>query len=64
MSTLVLSELSLILHFTHHSAKFRRSVCKSFATKCTFKLKAHYAVSLANWISEFCLWCGVGRSLT
>ena len=45
----------------HHIAKFRRSCCKHFAAKRTFKLKAHCTV---NWKNEFCLWCGVGRSLT
>ena len=57
------SGFSLIIYLAHHIAKFRRSCCKSFAAKCTFKLKTHCAVSSANWNSEFCLWCGV-RSLT
>ena len=61
--TLVFSGFTLILHLAHHIAKFRRSCCKSFAAKHTFKLKAHCAVSSANWEREFCLWCGVGRSL-
>ena len=64
MIILVFPEFSLILHLAHHIAKFRRSCYKSFAAKRTFKLKAHCAVSSANWVSEFCLWCGVGRSLT
>ena len=64
MIPLVFSEFSLILHFAHHIAKFRRSCCKSFAAKRTFKLKAHCAVSSANLDSEFCLWCGDGRALT
>ena len=62
MITLVFSGFSLILHLAHHIAKFRRSCCKSFAAKRTFKLKAHCVVSSVNWDSEFCLWCGVGRS--
>ena len=64
MITLVFSGFSLVLHLAHHIAKFRRSCCKSFAAKCTFKVKVHCAVSSANWDSAFCLWCGVGRSLT
>ena len=64
MITLVFSGFSLFLHLAHHTAKFRRSRCKSFTAKHTFKLKAHCAVSSANWDSELCLWCGVGRSLT
>ena len=39
---------SLILHLAHHIAKFRRSCCKNFATKRTFKLKAHCAVPSVN----------------
>ena len=62
--TLVFSGLSLILHLAHHIANFRRSCCKSFAAICMFRLNAHCAVSSANWDKEFCLWCGVGRSLT
>ena len=62
--TLVFSGFSLILHLAHQTAKFRRSCCKTFAAKRTFKLKAHCAVSSANRDREFCLWCGVGRSLT
>ena len=58
------SGFSLILHLAHHIAKFRRSCCKNFAAKRTFKLKAHCAVSSGNWDREFYLWCGVGRSLT
>ena len=57
------SGLNLMLHLTHHIVKFRRSCCKSFAEKRTFQLKAHNAVSAANWDSDFCLWCGVERSL-
>ena len=57
--TLVFSRFSLILHLAHHIAKFRRSCCKHFDAKRTFKLKVH----CANWEREFCLWCGVGRSL-
>ena len=63
MITLVFSGFSLILHLAHHIVKFRRPCCKNFAAKRTFKLKAHCAVSSANWEREFCLWCGVGRSL-
>ena len=64
MITLVLfSGLSFILHLAHHIAKFRRSCCKNFAAKRTFKLKAHCAASSVNWDRDFCLWCGVGRSL-
>ena len=59
--TLIFSGLSLILDLTHHIGKFRRSCCQSLAAKRT---KAHNAVPSANWDSEFCLWCGVGRSLT
>ena len=55
--TLAFSRLSLILHLAHHIANFRRSCCKSFAA-------AHCAISSANRDKEFCLWCGVGRSLT
>ena len=62
--TLVFTGLSLILHLALHIANFRRSCCKCFAAICTFRLKAHCAVSSANWNREFCLWCGVGRSLT
>ena len=29
---------SLILHLAHHVAKFRRSCCKSFVAKRTFKV--------------------------
>ena len=61
---LVFSGFSLILHLAHHTTKFRRSCCKNFAAKRTFKLKIHCAVSSANWEREFCLWCRVGRSLT
>ena len=57
--TLVFSGFSLILHLAHHTAKYRRSCCKNFAAKRTFKLKAHCAVPSANWDREFCLWCGV-----
>ena len=64
MIILVLSGFSLILHLAHHIAKFRRFCCKNFAAKRTFKLKDNCAVSLANWDREFCLWCGVGMSLT
>ena len=64
MVTLDFSGLSLILRLAHHIAKFRRSCCKRFAAKRAFKLKAHCAVSSANWDSEFCFLCGVGRSLT
>ena len=53
MITLVFSGFRLILHLAHHIAKFRRSCCKSFAAKRTFKLKAHCAVSSANWDSVF-----------
>ena len=38
MITLVFSGFSLILHLAHHIASFRRSCCKSFAAKPTFKL--------------------------
>ena len=62
--TLVFVRLSLILHLAHHIANFRRSCCKSFAAICMFRMKAQCAVSSANWDKEFCLWCGVGRSLT
>ena len=34
------SGFSLILYLAHHIAKFRRSYCKNFAAKRTFKLKA------------------------
>ena len=61
MITLVFTGLSLILHLAHHIANFRRSSCKNFAAICMFRLKAHCAVSSANWDKEFCLWCGVGR---
>ena len=61
--TLVFSGLSLILHLAHHAANFRRSCCKRFAANLTLRLKAHCAVSSANWESQFCLWCGGGRSL-
>ena len=54
MITLVFSGFSLILHLANHIAKVRRFCCKSFAVKHTFKLKAHCAVSSANWNSEFC----------
>ena len=64
MIILVVSRFSLILHLAHHIAKFRRSCCKRFAAKRTFKMKAHCAISSANWDSAFYLWCGVGRSLT
>ena len=64
MITVVFLGFSLILHLAHHIAKFRRSCCKRFAAKRTFKLKAHCAVSSANWDSVFCSWCGVRRSLT
>ena len=62
--TSVFSVLSLILHLAHHIAKFKRSCCKTFAAKRTFTLKAHCAVSSVNWDREFCLCCGVRRSLT
>ena len=55
--TLVFSGLSLILHLAHHIAKFRRSCCKSFAAICMFRMKAHCAVSSANWAESFV--CGV-----
>ena len=61
--TWVLLGFSLILHFAHHTAKFRRSCCKNFAAKRMFKLKAHCVVSSANWDEEVCLWYGAGRSL-
>ena len=51
--TLVLSGLSVILNLAHHIANFRRSCCKSFATISMFRLKAHCAVSGANWDREF-----------
>ena len=63
MITLVFSRFSLILRLAHHIAKFRRSCCKNFAEKRTFKLKAHCAVSSVNCDSEFCLWCGVTTAL-
>ena len=44
---------SLILHFAHHIAKFKRSYCNNFAAKRMFKLKAHCAVSSANWERNF-----------
>ena len=50
---LVFSGFSLILHLARHIAKFKRSCCKNFAAKRTFKLKAHCAVSSANWDREF-----------
>ena len=50
-------KFSLILNLAHHIANFRRSCCKSFAAKRTFTLKAHCAVSSANWDREFV--CGV-----
>ena len=58
IENMVLSGLSLILHLAHHTAKSRRSCCKNFAAKRTFKLKAHCAASSANWDRVFCLWCG------
>ena len=64
MITWIFSGFSLILHLAHHIAKFGRSCCKSFTAKRTFKVKAHCAVSSPNLDTEFCLWCGVGRSLT
>ena len=64
MITLVFSGFSLILHLVYHFAMFRKSCYKNLAAKRTFKLKAHCAVSSANWDREFCLWYGVGRSLT
>ena len=64
MITLLFSELSLILYLPHYIAKFRKFFCRSFAAKHKLKLKTHRAVSSANWDSELCLWCGVGRSLT
>ena len=64
MITLAFSGFSLILHLAHHIAKFRKSCCNFFAAKRTFKLKARCAGLAASWDSEFCLWCGVGRSLT
>ena len=57
MITLFFSGFSLILHLAHHLAKFRRSCCKNFSAKRMFKLKAHCAVSSANWDSEFFV-CG------
>ena len=51
--TLVFSGFSLILHFAHHIAKFRRSCCKYFAAKRMFKLKPHCAVSSAIEIENF-----------
>ena len=63
MITMVFSGFSLILHLAHHIAKFRRSCRKSFAANRIFKLKVHCAIS-ANWDSEFCLLCSVGRSLS
>ena len=42
--TLAFSGFSLILHLAYHIAKLRRSCCKSFAAKRTFRLKAHCAV--------------------
>ena len=62
--TLAFSGFSLILYLAHHIANFRRSCCKNLAAKRTFKLKAHCAVSSANWEREFRLWCGDSRSLT
>ena len=53
MITLVFSGFSLILHLAHHIAKFRRSCCKRFAAKCTFKLKAHCTVSSVTEVSFF-----------
>ena len=64
MITFVFLGFGLIIRLAHHIATFRRSCCKSFTAKHTFTLKAHSAASSANWDSEFCLWCGVGRSLT
>ena len=61
--TLDVSGLNLIPHVAHHIAKFRGSCPKSFAAKRTFQLKAHNAVSTANWDSDFYLQCGVVRSL-
>ena len=49
MITLVFSGFSLILHLAHHTAKVKRSCCKTFAAEHTFKLKAHCAVSSTNW---------------
>ena len=48
MITLFFSGFNLIRHLAHHIAKFRRSCCKNFAVKHTFKLKAHCAISSAN----------------
>ena len=56
--TLVFSGLSLILHLAHHAANFRRSCCKRFAARLMFRLKAHWAVSSANWERESFV-CGV-----
>ena len=53
MITLVFSGFSLTLHLAYHIAKFRRTCCKRFTAKRTFELKAHCAVSSANWDSEF-----------
>ena len=40
--TLVFSGFSLILHLAHHIAKFRKSCCKNFAAKRTFKPIVQY----------------------
>ena len=39
MITLVFSGFSLILYLTYHTAKFRRSCCKSFAAKRTLSFR-------------------------
>ena len=54
--TLVFVGLSLILHLAHYIANFRSSCCKSFTVIWMFRLKAHCAVSSANWDKEVC--CG------
>ena len=61
MITLVFLGFSLILHLAHNIAKFRRSCCKSFAEKRTFKLKLivqyHQRTGIVSFVCGVVLEC-------